>query len=277
MKEDASAFTKLPDGVYISRACTRADLREILGNPTPLGVMGFILSLTPLACDLMEWRGAGGFGAATIGTAYFFGGLLLLLAAVLEFILGNTFVFVVFSSYGAFWLSLAATLTPFYAAYTAYDPASPQNPGFNNSYAFFEVFMGLLCCIYLVCSIRTNLCFMMIFLSLTIGFCLLAATSWQLANGNANLARSIKKVSLVIVFDFAIILAVISRVNMGTKLTELFGGAQAGGAFLFIGAMAGWYFLLVQMLASVDFPWTLPVGNFSRAVKGASERKTKDV
>ena len=28
---------------------------------------GFILSLTPLACDLMGWRGAGSSGAASTG------------------------------------------------------------------------------------------------------------------------------------------------------------------------------------------------------------------
>ncbi|KAE8407348.1 GPR1/FUN34/yaaH family-domain-containing protein [Aspergillus pseudonomiae] len=224
--------------VHVSRASRKEELRAILGNPTPLGVMGFILSLTPLACDLMEWRGAGGFGAATVGTAYFFGGLLMILAAVLEFILGNTFIFVVFSSYAAFWLSLAATLTPFYAAYTAYEPSDPTNPGFNNSYdfqtlAFFEVFMGLLCFIYLICSIRTNICFVVIFLALTLGFSFLAGTSWQLANGNADLSRSLKKV--------------------------------------------GWYFLLVQMLASVDFPFTLPVGDLSRIVRGASDKSAKAV
>ncbi|KAJ5168029.1 GPR1/FUN34/yaaH family-domain-containing protein [Penicillium canariense] len=133
--ESTPLSRNLPEKIYVSCASTtRRELKAILGNPTPLGVMGFILSLTPMACDLMEWRGAGGFGAATVGVAYFFGGLLMILAAVLEFILGNTFIFVVFSSYAAFWLSLAATLTPFYAAYTAYDPSNPENPGFNNSY-----------------------------------------------------------------------------------------------------------------------------------------------
>jgi succinate-acetate transporter protein len=34
------------------------------------------------------------------GTFYFFGGLLMILASVLEFIVGNTFVFVVFGSFG---------------------------------------------------------------------------------------------------------------------------------------------------------------------------------
>ncbi|RJE20007.1 hypothetical protein PHISCL_07654 [Aspergillus sclerotialis] len=35
-----------------------------LGNPTPLGLGGFIITATPLACCLMGWRGAGGEGAA---------------------------------------------------------------------------------------------------------------------------------------------------------------------------------------------------------------------
>ena len=30
-------------------------------------LVGFLLSLTPLTCDLMGWRGAGGNGAADIG------------------------------------------------------------------------------------------------------------------------------------------------------------------------------------------------------------------
>lgn len=30
-------------------------------------LVGFLLSLTPLSCDLMGWRGAGGSGAASTG------------------------------------------------------------------------------------------------------------------------------------------------------------------------------------------------------------------
>jgi uncharacterized protein len=60
-------------------------LRKTFGNPTPLyvyikltllirllmlcllrGMAGFLLALTPLACDLMGWRGAGGGGAASV-------------------------------------------------------------------------------------------------------------------------------------------------------------------------------------------------------------------
>lgn len=33
----------------------KGDLRKTFGNPTPLALVGFLLSLTPLSCDLMGW------------------------------------------------------------------------------------------------------------------------------------------------------------------------------------------------------------------------------
>lgn len=78
------------------------------------------------------------------------------LGGVLEFVLGNTFAFVVFCSYGklsrsrreaslalvkwsnvavgAYWFTEGITLTPFYGAYAAYAPADATNPmdGFNS-------------------------------------------------------------------------------------------------------------------------------------------------
>lgn len=85
--------------------------------------MGFIISLFPLSCELMGWRGTNGptVGAAGIGTYYFFGGLLMIIGSVgevsefilldtcilltcLQFIIGNTFPFVVFGGYGTYLL-----------------------------------------------------------------------------------------------------------------------------------------------------------------------------
>lgn len=74
------------------------------------------MSLTPLACDLMGWRGAGGSGAASTGVYYGFGAILMLLGGLLEWILGNTFPAVVFTSFGAFWFSFGSTLVPSFDA-----------------------------------------------------------------------------------------------------------------------------------------------------------------
>lgn len=124
----------------------KGDLRSTFGNPTPLALLGFLLSLSPLACELMGWRGAGGDGIATVGAYYFIGGFLMSLGGILEFFLGNTFSFVVFCSFGGFWFTLGATLTPAFGAYAAYapDPTNPasglSSPGFHASYGKLTLF-----------------------------------------------------------------------------------------------------------------------------------------
>jgi succinate-acetate transporter protein len=85
--------------------------------------------------------------------------------------------------------------------------------------------MGILCFVYLICSIRTNLVFFLIFFTLVPAFGLLAGSYLQLANGRAHLA---------------------------VKL------AEASGAFTFVTCICGWYIFFAIMLASVDFPLDLP-------------------
>jgi len=91
----------------------------------------------------------------------------MILGSFLEFILGNTFPFVVFGSFGAFWLTFAATLTPFYNASIAYEPSNPAasaaNPTFCATFAYFQLYMGVLCFVYMICALRTNIIFFMIF------------------------------------------------------------------------------------------------------------------
>jgi hypothetical protein len=171
-----SISPELFEKIYLSpQNKVAGDLRKTFGNPTPLygpisstkledttltihrALAGFLLSLTPLSCDLMGWRGAGGNGAASTGVYFFFGGLLMILGSLGEvrldlnnapssttnafsqFILGNTFPFVVFGSFGAFWLAYAATLQPFYNAYGAYSTTGVaaeglETRGFNASF-----------------------------------------------------------------------------------------------------------------------------------------------
>jgi len=100
--------------------------------------------------------------------------------------------------------------------------------------------MGLLCLVYLVCSIRTNLIFFLIFFTLVPAFGLLAGTFLQIANGQAALAAKLQ---------------------------------EAAGAFTFITCILGWYIFFAIMLASVDFPLDLPLVDLSGMVKGASEKK----
>lgn len=54
----------------------------------------------------MGWHGAGGGDVATIGSCYFFGGVLQVIGSILEWISGNTFNYIVFGSYGTFHLCI---------------------------------------------------------------------------------------------------------------------------------------------------------------------------
>ena len=78
----------------------KGELRKTFANPTGLALLGLVMSLFPFSCDIMGWRGAGGNGAASTGSYYFMGGLLMIMGSIGEWILGNTFPFLVFGAYG---------------------------------------------------------------------------------------------------------------------------------------------------------------------------------
>jgi hypothetical protein len=61
--------------------------------------------------------------------------------------------------------------------------------------AFFLLSMGLLCFIYLICSIRTNIILVFVFACLVMGLGFLSGAYWQLANGNIAAAGKLQVVS----------------------------------------------------------------------------------
>lgn len=60
---------------------------------------------------------------------------------------------------------------------------------------FFQLFMGIMCFVYLIASVRTNVCFLFIFFTLVMAFGMLTAAYWHLAEGNAALATKFITVS----------------------------------------------------------------------------------
>jgi hypothetical protein len=44
----------------------KAQLHKTFGNPTPIALMGFLVSCLPMACIQLGWRGAGGNGGAIL-------------------------------------------------------------------------------------------------------------------------------------------------------------------------------------------------------------------
>lgn len=48
---------------------------------------------------------------------------------------------------------------------------------------------------------------------------------------------------------------------------------QTAGAFGFICSLTGWWIFFALILAAVDFPLNVPVGDLSGMIRGMSEKK----
>jgi len=136
-----------------------------LANPAPLGLVGFALTTWMLSMVNAGWYGATSV-PLVLALAFAFGGAAQFAAGLLELPRGNTFGFVAFCSYGAFWWSFAL-FVQFYAAHV---PAA-----FVGWYLFmwgvftFYMWLG---------SLALNRAVSYIFLALWITFVLLAIGAW---------------------------------------------------------------------------------------------------
>lgn len=152
------------------------------------------------------------------------GGFLMVLSGILEWVLGNSFPSIVFCSLGCFWLSFGGILNPSFGAFSFYAPADAQSSaeglatrGFNASLGkcynihvykqgmmltrregFWLLAMGILAIVYLVCALRTNVVFVIIFATLVPALFLLTGAFWVWAEdyaGNTKLAQRLCEVS----------------------------------------------------------------------------------
>ncbi|KAK8117553.1 uncharacterized protein PG998_005834 [Apiospora kogelbergensis] len=251
----------------------KSGIRHYLGNPTPIGLVGFLLCLTPLSNILMGWHGAGPYlGLAAMGAYFFFGGGMMTVCGVFEVcvssgphtwfprpspsfqyanISDSSFAVTHFRPWssqalpasnkdnpGAFWLTYAVTLQDgVYGIVKGY----PNQAAFMNEFAYILLWMGFLCFLYMIAALRTNAAFVVLFLWLMMTFVCLAGTFFQTYNGAAALAGRLQ---------------------------------IAGGAFAFLACIVGWWILLSLLLAAVDFPVQIPLGDLTSIVPGYKSRHT---
>lgn len=81
-------------------------------------------------------------------------------AALLEWIVGNSFSFVVFGIFGSFYLSFGILNMPTYGLQAAF---ARDLPSLYNGLAIWLIFYGVLTFILFVCSLRTNVPNFMLF------------------------------------------------------------------------------------------------------------------
>ncbi|KAK7204325.1 hypothetical protein BZA70DRAFT_280495 [Myxozyma melibiosi] len=245
----ASSITMTPElfeKLYLNpKTSVKGNLRQTFANPTPLAIGGFVLCLCPLGCDLLGWKGAGQYGAASTGAYVFVGGLLMVLAGLLEFFLGNTFSFVVFCSFGGFWFSFGGTLIPTFNSVGAYSATGDNQvlglatKGFQASFGFYLLFWTVFVGVLLLCSLRTNVAFVFLFVCLEMTFLCLTVGYFLISE---------------------------ARSTAGQRFV------RAGGGFALACGLIGFYIFLVLMLVAVDFPFLLPVGDISHLMTGYQQK-----
>ena len=137
-----------------------------IADPGPLGLCGFALTTFVLSAINAGW-----YDAATtpivVGLALFYGGLAQLTAGMWEFKKANTFGATAFTSYAAFWISLAAFLVLQGHIFTI--PAAQVDPALGVFLLGWTIFTGIM----LLASFRTNGALVVVFVLLFVTFALL--------------------------------------------------------------------------------------------------------
>ncbi|EME39679.1 hypothetical protein DOTSEDRAFT_139228, partial [Dothistroma septosporum NZE10] len=113
------------------------DLRTTVGDPTPTTLGGFLIAHYPTIFSIPGSTGFDHGGAATVGTYFSSGGMLAIIASVMEWIIEvHAILQVFFGVFGEYFLSFSATISPSSDAYAAYasDASGPAtnftSPGF---------------------------------------------------------------------------------------------------------------------------------------------------
>ncbi|OWY42275.1 hypothetical protein AA0119_g12189 [Alternaria tenuissima] len=193
------------------------------GTALPIGV--FATTLTTLSLSLMEWRGV---TTANVFVANFFfaAAFGLVVTAQWELSVGNGFAYTVFSAFGLFYAGYGAILTPAFGVQAAYGDNVKE---YNNALGFFMIMWTVFALVFLVASLPTNLVYIIIFFCVELGFLLVSASYFAVADGHPAASISLK---------------------------------QGGGAFCFLAGLTGWYLTFALLLK--DSIVELPLGDTSR-------------
>ena len=146
---------------------TKAD--PVLGNPAPLGLMGF--GITTVLLNLWN-AGIIPLDSPILTMGLFYGGAAQIIAGSLEFRKGNTFGMTAFLSYGLFWESFAVIVLFKIMGLVSFTPST--------SLAAYLFMWGLFTLLMFIGTLRLNGALMFVFGSLFILFFLLAAgNAWN--------------------------------------------------------------------------------------------------
>jgi len=203
-----------------------------IANPAPLGLGGFALTTFVLSM----------FNAGVIvniytpqgivmGLALFYGGMIQLLAGMWEFKTGNTLGAVAFSSYGGFWMSLAALNIKAFGFLDGYGTDTNATADINNGLGIYLLAWAIFSFLMVLASHRTTFCLCFLFFVVFLTFMCLSIGKFT------DDIHSIK-------------------------------WQRAGGSFGIIAALLAWYCAIAAMLTKRNSFFTLPLGELDPIYKG---------
>jgi succinate-acetate transporter protein len=140
-----------------------------LANPAPLGLAGFALTTTILSLYNAKLLPAAGV-SVVVPIAFAYGGLAQMVAGIWEMKSGNTFGYVAFFTYGAFWVAYALLVWSLGAGLLSLGAGSAAGDAIGIFLAMFGVFTFYMW----IASFKTNWTLFVVFLLLWITFFVLA-------------------------------------------------------------------------------------------------------
>ena|SRR5699024_1547319 len=154
-----------------------------LANPAPLGLTGFATTTWLLSMVNAGWFDDKALGAVLV-MALVYGGVAQFMAGLMEFVTGNTFAFVAFCSYGAFWWTYALFITYFSAGVP------------DAMVGWYLAAWGLFTFYMWIGTFKENMALNAVFLTLWITYFLLAVGEWGystigIAGGYAGLVCAV--------------------------------------------------------------------------------------
>lgn len=157
-----------------------------VADPAALGLAAFALTTFLLSAHNAGWAP----DIIWIGPALFYGGLAQLIAGIMEFRNRNVFGCTAFSTYGAFWLSLAAFILLFLLNKRI--AASLGASGLNKDLGWFLLAFAIFNTYMLLWSSRVNVAVFIVFLLLEITEVVLFIGFFEAGAGNSSGGNIIK-------------------------------------------------------------------------------------
>jgi succinate-acetate transporter protein len=180
---DAQSTAQTGEGQRSGAVQTAAAMTADIADPGPLGLAGFALTTFVLSVFNANIISNKGLEVVLLPIALFYGGIAQLLAGMWEFKKANTFGALAFTSYGAFWISLAA-----YLKFTVPDLlASPATKAdAHTATGLFLLAWTIFTAYMLIAALRVNGALVIVFAVLIVTFILLA---WGAFASNTSITK----------------------------------------------------------------------------------------